>query len=77
MKLMTAATFAIHQDLANEGFDLESDEYYTEVDARLKKVFHRLSKNLKKQKNLQQRVASADRNTELQHQVKKNKTFSI
>ena len=57
---MTAATFAIHQDLANEGFDLESDEYYTEVDARLKESFphFRISVETKKP---QQRVASAGR----------------
>jgi len=62
--VMTAATFAIHQDLANEGFDLESDEYYTEVDARLKKSFPQAFEKSVETKKPQQRVASADRNTE-------------
>jgi|TARA_R100000388_G_scaffold87930_1_gene68020 hypothetical protein len=62
--VMTAATFAIHQDLANEGFDLESDEYYTEVDARLKKSFPQAFEKPVETKKPQQRVASADRNTE-------------
>ena len=65
--IMTAATFAIHQDLANEGFDLESDEYYTEVDARLKKSFPQKFNETQTEvenKKPQQKVASAARNTE-------------
>ena len=38
-RVMTMATFGIHEDLVDEGFDPDSDEYYTEVNKRLRKVF--------------------------------------
>ena len=31
-KVMTNAAFGIHEDLVTQGFDPESDEYYTEID---------------------------------------------
>ena len=36
---MTMATFGIHEDLVDEGFDPDSDEYYTEVNNRLRNSF--------------------------------------
>jgi hypothetical protein len=39
-KVMTASAFAIHQELVEEeGFDPSSDEYYTEVDKRIRREF--------------------------------------
>jgi len=39
-KVMTASAFAIHQELVEEeGFDPNSDEYYTEVDRRIRREF--------------------------------------
>ena len=44
-KVMTAAAFALHNQLTEEeGFDPNSDEYYTEVDQRLRREFpHKFS----------------------------------
>ena len=39
-RIMTSAAFAIHQQLVEEeGFDPQSDEYYTEVDSRIRNEF--------------------------------------
>ncbi len=38
-KARTFASFGIHQDLVEEGFDGQSDEYYEELDKRLYKTF--------------------------------------
>jgi hypothetical protein len=38
-KVLTMAAFGIHEELVDEGFDPSSDEYYTEVDNRLKAEF--------------------------------------
>ena len=39
-KVMTAAAFALHNQLTEEeGFDPQSDEYYTEVDRRIRSEF--------------------------------------
>ena len=38
-KAMTNAAFGIHQDLVEQGFDLESDEYYNEVDKLMRGYF--------------------------------------
>ena len=39
-KVMTAAAFALHSQLTEEeGFDPQSDEYYTEVDKRIRSEF--------------------------------------
>lgn len=38
-EVMTNGTFAIHNQLAREGFDLSSDEYYDELDRRVRKEF--------------------------------------
>ena len=36
-KLLTQLPFAVHNQLENEGFDTESDEYYTELNNRVQK----------------------------------------
>ena len=38
-RAMTYTAFEIHKDLVNEGFDPKSDEYYEEVDKRIKVDF--------------------------------------
>lgn len=35
-KVMTNVAFAIHQDLVDQGVDLESDEYYAQIDSRMR-----------------------------------------
>jgi hypothetical protein len=49
-EVMTFATFGLHKKLvAEEGFDPESDEYYTELDRRLREEFpHKLSGSSKR-----------------------------
>ena len=37
--IMTNAAYAIHNDLATEGFDLSSDEYYDELNSRMRNAF--------------------------------------
>jgi hypothetical protein len=44
-RVMTHAAFGIHSELAEEGFDLTSDEYYDELDKRIRKEFpHKFKK---------------------------------
>ena len=38
-RAMTFTAFEIHKDLVNEGFDPQSDEYYSEVDKRIRVDF--------------------------------------
>jgi hypothetical protein len=38
-EVMTNGTFAIHNQLEREGFDLSSDEYYDELNRRIRKEF--------------------------------------
>jgi hypothetical protein len=38
-EVMTNGTFAIHNQLEREGFDLSSDEYYDELNRRVRKEF--------------------------------------
>jgi hypothetical protein len=44
-EIMTNAAYAIHGQLAREGFDLSSDEYYDELNRRVRKEFpHKFKK---------------------------------
>ena len=38
-KYMTNSAFLLHDDLVSQGFDAESDEYYNEVDKRMKDLY--------------------------------------
>ena len=38
-EIMTQAAFVIHNNLRSEGFDGTEDEYYTQLDTRLKERF--------------------------------------
>ena len=72
-EIMTLAAFSIDQKLVQEGYDARSDEYYNEVDKRLRQEFpHKLEESSAKSKP-QQKVASAGRgagNTGSKRQVK-------
>ena len=35
-KIMTSVAFQVHQDLVEQGFDVESEEYYNEIDKTMK-----------------------------------------
>ena len=62
-RAMTFTAFEIHKDLVNEGFDPQSNEYYAEVDKRIKVDFpHKFGSTETKQTTKPvQSVASAQR----------------
>ena len=62
-RAMTYTAFEIHKDLVNEGFDPKSDEYYEEVDKRIKVDFpHKFGTTSPRQSTTPvQTVASAQR----------------
>ena len=62
---MTYAVFGIHKKLIEqEGFDPQSDEYYTELDRRMGEEFpHKFNKTQSQGKRPAQTVASASRST--------------
>ena len=62
-RAMTFTAFEIHKDLVNEGFDPQSNEYYAEVDNRIKVDFpHKFGNTENKQTTKPvQSVASAQR----------------
>lgn len=44
-QIMTNAAFSVHNQLQEEGFDLSSDEYYDELNSRIREAFpHKFSK---------------------------------
>ena len=60
-QVATSVAFAVHKQLENEGFDTDSDEYYSEIDKRVQQELpHKF--NVEAKKNVQT-VASATRNT--------------
>ena len=59
-KAMTYTAMSYHDELVNEGFDVSSDEYYTEIDRRIRKEFPHKFEDQNKPK---QKVASATRTT--------------
>ena len=65
---MTYTAFDLHQKLTNEGFDPSSDEYYSEIDKRIRLEFpHKFANNSDSGENTRpapvQTVASAKRST--------------
>ena len=60
---MTLTAFSIHKSLVDtEGYDPQSDEYYSEVDKRMRREFpHKLGENRSNQRNSGPAVASANR----------------
>ena len=76
-KVMTNAAFTIHDDLVAMGIDVESDEYYNEVDKRMKENFpHKFAASEEKpvQPKPVQKVASAGRTQEGRRTVKLTKS---
>ena len=63
-RAMTFTAFEIHKDLVNEGFDPKSDNYYSEVNKRIKVDFpHKFAKggDVEQTSKTNQLVASAQR----------------
>jgi hypothetical protein len=63
-RAMTFTAFEIHKDLVNEGFDPKSDDYYSEVNKRIKVDFpHKFAKggDVEQSSKPVQSVASAQR----------------
>jgi hypothetical protein len=59
---MTFTAFEIHKDVVNEGFDPKSDEYYAEIDKRIKVDFpHKFGNSETTTPKPVQSVASANR----------------
>ena len=59
---MTFTAFEIHKDVVNEGFDPKSDEYYAEIDKRIKVDFpHKFGNSERTTPKPVQSVASANR----------------
>ena len=62
-RIATNVALSIHENLANEGFDLNSDEYYNELDNRLKEELPNRFKNVEADQKPVQTVASPSRTT--------------
>jgi hypothetical protein len=61
-EFMTNTAFQIHEKLQSEGFDLDSDEYYNEINKQMKDVYpHKFAEDKQEQKKPVQTVASANR----------------
>ncbi len=59
---MTNTAFQIHEKLQSEGFDLDSDEYYNEINKQMKEVYpHKFAEDKQEQRKPVQTVASANR----------------
>ena len=61
-QVATSVAFAVHKQLENEGFDTVSDEYYSEIDKRVRQELPQRF-NVEADKKPVQTVASATRNT--------------
>ena len=60
-EVMTMGAMAINKQLENEGFDLGSEEYYSEVDKRIREEFPQKFNESSVKSKPQQKVASAGR----------------
>ena len=69
-KIMTSAAFQTHQELLDQGFDAESDEYYNEIDKVMVDNFPHKFGQKQEQKKPVQTVASAQRNQSGRKSVK-------
>ena len=69
-RIMTSAAFQTHQDLLDQGFDAESDEYYNEIDKVMRDNFPHKFGQKQEQKKPVQTVASAVRNQDGRRTVK-------
>ena len=72
-KIMTNAAMTVHEDLVGMGVDVESDEYYNEIDKRMKENFpHRFA--TQEQRRPVQKVASAGRTQQGRRSVRLTKS---
>ena len=72
-KIMTNAAMTVHEDLVGMGIDVESDEYYNEIDKRMKDNFpHRFT--IQEQRRPVQKVASAGRTQQGRRSVRLTKS---
>jgi len=72
-KIMTNAAMTVHEDLVGMGVDVESDEYYNEIDKRMKDNFpHRFASQ--EQRRPVQKVASAGRTQQGRRSVRLTKS---
>ena len=62
-RIATNVALSIHEELAGEGFDLNSDEYYNELDTRLKNELPNRFNNVEADQKPVQTVASPSRTT--------------
>jgi len=70
-KAMTNAAFGIHEDLVEQGFDSESEDYYNEVDNQMRNYFpSKFSTEKVEEKRPVQTVASAGRKQQGRRTVK-------
>ena len=70
---MTNEIMTVHEDLVGMGVDVESDEYYNEIDKRMKENFpHRFS--VSEQRKPVQKVASAGRTQQGRKSVRLTKS---
>tara|TARA_R100001460_G_scaffold3206_4_gene9714 strand:+ start:236 stop:1186 length:951 start_codon:yes stop_codon:yes gene_type:complete len=62
---MTLTSFSIHRKLMEEGFDPQSDSYYSEVDKRMRDTFpHKFGDSSPRSSSPSQTVASANRSSQ-------------
>jgi len=66
-KVMTSAAYGIHEDLIAQGFDPESEDYYTEINSKMRNYF---PQRFEKEQRPPQTVASAGRKQEGRRTVK-------
>ena len=70
---MTNAAMTVHEDLVGMGVDVESDEYYNEINKRMKENFpHRFV--TQEQRRPVQKVASAGRTQQGRRSVRLTKS---
>ena len=64
---MTLTSFSIHRKLMEEGYDPSSDDYYTEIDKRMKDTFpHKFEQTSSEKLTPSQAVASVNRGAPVQ-----------
>ena len=72
---MTNTAFQVHEKLQSEGFDLDSDEYYNEINKQMRDIYpHKFAEDKQEQKKPVQTVASANRGKTGRRTVKLTKS---
>ena len=75
-QFMTNTAFQIHENLVSEGFDVDSDEYYNEIDKQIREVYpHKfVESETQEQRKPVQTVATASRGKSGRRSVKLTKS---